>query len=339
MLFILTDSLIGYTPEQKTKVLIGVANLLVGYYEGKNLILISDDFYNHFSSVLSDERALLSLRHLHSYTSYDYNVGKSFKVILNGPCHNDELLIDYFYNTASIQPVKIIGENSNDVEFYAIATQIMRHVDKEYLSYTNVHGGGYTTAGRLKDCQEKNEIALCIVDSDIKFPKAGKGATCGEIEAVYDSDNKHVFLVVIKVHEIENLLPPKFIAERAKKERRNIAQKFIVNGNEKYFRWYDIKSGISIADIGDPDYNDFAIELYENIYKEKRSAYARFIRQCKRNNKKLFPELADGLVKKFLKLPFEKQRSYSIFFKNEWKEIANNFYDFACSREKSPINI
>lgn len=339
MLFILTDSLIGYSPQQKTKVLIGVTNLLVGYYEGNNLLLISDDFFNHFSSVLSDERALLSLRHLRSYSTYDYNVGKSFKVILNGTCHKDELLIDYFYNTASIQPVKIIGENSNDVEFYAIVTQILRHVDKENLSYTNVLGGGFTTAGRLKDCQNKNEIALCIVDSDVKYPKGGEGATCGEIKAVYDSNNKHVLLVVIKVHEIENLLPPKFIAERAKKDKKKIAQKFVGNGNEKYFRWYDIKNGISIADIVDPDYNAFAVELYEHIYKAKRSAYVSFIKERKRKKEKVFPELADGLVKKYLRLSFEKQKAYSIYFKDEWKEIANNFYDFACSREKSPIYI
>lgn len=339
MLFNLSDSLISYTDSQKHKVIVGVTNLLVGYYEGKNLLLISDNFYDHFTQVISDERALLSLRHLHSYTAYDYNVNRSFTIILDGACNDHELLIDYFYNTTAIQPIKIIGENANDIEFYAVVTQIIKHIGKDYLAYTPVHGGGNTTAGRFKSCQDNNEVSLCIVDSDIKYPKARKGATCGEIESVYDSNNKYVLLVVIKVHEIENLLPPRFIVNRSKKSSKKIAQKFLGNGNEKYLRWYDIKSGISIEDIADTDYNDFARELYNQFYNAKSGKYIRYVSQCKRNNKKVFPELADGLIKKYLRLPISNQSSYSIYFKDEWREIANNFYDFACSRDSDPINV
>lgn len=339
MLFNLTDSLLGYTSSQRHKVIVGVTNLLIGYFEGKNLLMISDGFYDHFSKVISDERALLSLRHLHSYTTYVYNVNKRFNVVLDSACGSDEILIDYFYNTSSIQPVKIIGENANDVEFYAIVTQIIKHVDKKHIAYSLVHGGGYTTAGRLEQCQNNNELSLCIVDSDIKFPGARKGATCGQIETVYDSKNKFVLLIVIKVHEIENLIPPKFIVDRAKKESKRIAQRFLENGNEKYLRWYDLKNGISIVDIEDPLYKAFAITLYNHFYDSKPEAFDRHVSQCKQKKEKVFPELTNNLVKKYLGLPIEKQNVYPILFKDEWREIADNFYDFACSREKDPIYI
>lgn len=339
MLFNLTDTLLGYTSSQRHKVIVGVTNLLIGYYEGKNLLVISDVFYDHFSKVISDERALLSLRHLHSYTTYDYNVNNRFNVVLDNASGSGELLIDYFYDTSSIQPVNIIGENANDVEFYAVVTQIIKHIDKKNLAYTLIHGGGNTTAGRLKECQNNNELSLCIVDSDIKYYNAPKeGDTCGQVKTVYDPKNKFVCLIVIKVHEIENLLPPKFIVGRAKKESKKIAQKFIENGNEKYLRWYDLKSGISIEDIEDPLYKIFATELYEHLY-DSSCTFDRYVLQCKRKKEKVFPELANNLIKKYLGLPIEKQVEYPVYFKDEWKEIANGFYDFACSREKDPINV
>ncbi len=86
----------GYSTQQRHKVLTGVTNLLVGYFEGKNLLIISDSFYDHFISVLTDDRALRSLQHLYSYTTYDYKVDHSFTVKLEGPCEKNELLIDHF---------------------------------------------------------------------------------------------------------------------------------------------------------------------------------------------------------------------------------------------------
>ena len=339
MLFRLSDTLISYSAQQQHVVLAGVTNLLVGYFEGKNLLIISDKFYDHFTNVLSDERALLSLRHLHSYTTYDYKVSRSFIVKLDGTCRRDELLIDYFYNTTSIQPVQVIGENTNDVEFYAIVTRIIRHVDSDHLSYNPVLGGGYTTSGRLKKCQDNNEFALCIVDSDIKYPKALTGATYGELLSVYDSNNKHVLLVGIKVHEIENLLPPCFIKDRSKDNGKALIEKIIARGKLEYLRWYDIKNGVSVEDLKEQDYNVFANEMYNVLYKAKAGEFNKHVATCTRKKMKILPAIGNDLVKKFLKLPFEKQYNYKIYFKKEWEEIANNFYDFSCSRECGPIYI
>lgn len=341
MLFRLSDTLLSYSSRQQRKVFIGVTNLLVGYYEGKNLLIISDAFYNHFSKVLSDDRALLALRHLYSYTVYDYNVSKSFTVKLDGSCGKDELLIDYFINTTSIQPVYIIGENTNDVKFYAIVTRIIRHVKSDNLSYKSVLGGGYTTAGRLEECQNNEQIALCIVDSDIKYPNAQEGPTYGEILSKYDPNNKYVCLIGIKVHEIENLLPPKFIQQNTRKnnDAQKIINRIISTGHINYLRWYDIKSGISIGDIQNKDYDEFAKEMYGVLYNAKPGTYKTHVLDCMRKKIKVFPSICDGLVKKFLNLSFDKQLSYSIYFKEEWREIADNFYSFACSREDSPISI
>jgi hypothetical protein len=320
-------------------VLTGVTNLLVGYFEGKNLLIISDSFYDHFISVLTDDRALRSLQHLYSYTTYDYKVDHSFTVKLEGPCEKNELLIDHFYNTASIQPIQVIGENTNDVEFYAVVTRIIRHVDNKYLSYNPILGGGYTTAGRLEKCQNNNEIALCIVDSDIKYPNAKNGATLGELLSKYDPNNKYVFLLQIKVHEIENLLPIKFIEEHAKDEAKQFMQKIIIKKQLDLLRWYDIKSGVSVDDLQDKSYSTFVKKVYELLYGVKNDGFKKHVAQCIRNKKKVLPIIGKDFIKKYLKLPIEKQCVYSIYFKKEWKEIADSFYSFACSRENDPINI
>ena len=146
-------------------------------------------------------------------------------------------------------------------------------------------------------------------------------------------------LVGITVHEIENLLPPQFIADYTKDEGKAFVQKLIAKSKEEYLRWYDVKNGISLVDIVDTRYNDYAKIIYEQLYSNRFGAYEKYVASCRRKKRKIFPKLKEGLVKTFLGLTDAKRATYGIHFKKEWKDIANNFYDYACSRECDPINV
>ena len=115
--------------------------------------------------------------------------------------------------------------------------------------------------------------------------------------------------------------------------------RFIKLGLLDYLRYYDVKNGISLSDITKSDYNTFANDIYDHLYNAKKCTYDRYVRQCQKNNKKIHPKLKDNLIKKFLRLSFDKQNSYQIYFKQEWGEIAEIFYQYACSRVSEPIHV
>ena len=338
MLFELTDSLYSYQATDKEKVITGVTNLLIGYYEGNHLLIISDDFYDAFESEITDDRAKQALRYLYSHETYDYKVPVSYKVVLDDNCGRNELPIGYFQLTKSIQPILILAENPNDVEFYAIVTRIIKKLDKDILAFIPMHGSGYSMSSELVKLQNNQVLSLAIADSDIKYPHGKVGPTGSAILTAYTND-KYVKLIIINVHEIENLLPPEFIYERSENEGKSLISRFIRLGLLDYLRYYDVKSGISLSDITEPDYNTFANDIYDHLYNTKKCTYDRYVKQCEIIHKKIHPKFKDDLVKKFLGLSFNKQNSYQIYFKEEWKRIADVFYQYACSRISEPIHI
>lgn len=338
MLFELTDTLYSYQPADKEKVITGVTNLLIGYYEGNHLLIISDDFYDAFESEITDDRAKQALRYLYSYETYDYKVPISYKIVLDDNCRRSELPISFFQLTKSIQPISILAENPNDVAFYAIVTRIIKKLDEELLAFIPLHGSGYSMGSELEKLQNGHVLSLAIADSDIKYPNGKVGATGGAVQTAY-TNGKYVKLKIIKVHEIENLLPPQFIYERSEDEGKSLMGKFIRLGLLDYLRYYDVKNGISLGDITEPDYNTFANDIYDHLYNTKKCTYDRHVKQCLKNHKKIHPKLKDDLIKKFLRLSFDKQNSYQIYFKEEWDEIAEIFYQYACCRVSEPIHI
>lgn len=338
MLFELTDDLCSYQQEDKGKVITGITNLLIGYYEGNHLLVISDNFYDFFESEITEERAKQALHYLYSYETYDYHVPVSYKIVLNENCKKTELPISYFLLTKSVQPIHVLAENPNDVDFYAVVTKIIKNIDEDRLAYIPMHGSGYSMASELTKLQNSEVLALAIADSDIKYPGASVGATGGAVQTAY-TDGKYVKLKIIDVHEIENLLPPLFIYERSKEEGKLLIEKFIKLKLLDYLRFYDVKNGISLNDITEPGYNTFAKDIYEHIYNVKKCTYDRHVEQCEKKNKKIHPKIKGDLIKKYLKLDHGKQSSYQIYFKDEWREIANYFYQYTCSRVNEPLHV
>ncbi|MBP3253720.1 MAG: hypothetical protein J6M30_04365 [Bacteroidales bacterium] len=91
----------------------------------------------------------------------------------------------------------------------------------------------------------------------------------------------------------------------------------IAKGKEDYLSWYDIKNGISLADVQEPGYNDYANEMYEQLYSNKAGAYNTHMRMCGRKKKKVMSQLRDDIVKRYIGLAYEKRAAYDIHFKAE----------------------
>ena len=57
MVFVLSDELCNFTNKEKEVVLHGVTNLLIGYFEGNNLVEFNDKFYKKLEPLIIDDRA------------------------------------------------------------------------------------------------------------------------------------------------------------------------------------------------------------------------------------------------------------------------------------------
>lgn len=114
---------------------------------------------------------------------------------------------------------EFITENQDDAEFYKLITRY--YVKSKSIKVSSEFdfelkpGGGDTIAKILElEIKNKRRLLLCIVDSDIKYPSAGKGSTIEHVEGVIEKEKEGFWKVIfLDVHEIENLLPLCWVEE------------------------------------------------------------------------------------------------------------------------------
>ena len=124
------------------------------------------------------------------------------------PCIEGEVYIPLseFENKESV----IIAENSYDIKFFALlASAYMKSkgVKGISLSYRTVLGGGSTTYQVINDHQlDRDGPAICILDSDKKFPTDELGSTAKKVfdEVICDKLTK---VIITSSREIENVIP------------------------------------------------------------------------------------------------------------------------------------
>lgn len=106
----------------------------------------------------------------------------------------------------------MLAENEEDISFYKIIGQyyIRQHkIGNIKIDFEPQNGGGSTTCGVLKSIiTNRNRMCLCIVDSDKKYGNAEPGETMRKVMGIVDGIQKDYFdVILLDVHEIENLLP------------------------------------------------------------------------------------------------------------------------------------
>ncbi len=157
-----------------------------------------------------------------------------------------------------VSKTKILGENETDIKFYEKIAQTYlswNRLGNIKLSYLSHGGGGDTTATAYKTIQEtKEQLCLCIADSDREFPDDKEGVTAKKL---IDIDVKFQSplckLLILDVREIENLIPisiyKKAVCHKEQKETITILEKLessTIPNIRNARKYLDIKKGLKL---------------------------------------------------------------------------------------------
>lgn len=200
--------------------------------------------------------------------------------------------IDYTYmNDLKLQvPIKILGENDSDSEFFRDLAKLYHGVivgseDNgmyyDTLKFKIGSGGGGTIDKRIvTEVYTNKEITVAIADSDIKYDGGEFGTTAknldsGKQELIENYSMHHFEAIILKVHEKENLIKPsEYLSMGLDTQYINDYQNIENDRNLiKYLKYLDYKSGMSGYYSRLPDDKKFQYEMY---YSELEKAFPNY---------------------------------------------------------------
>ena len=116
----------------------------------------------------------------------------------------------------------MLAENEDDISFYKMLGQFYvreSKIGKIKIDFEPRNGGGSTTYGVLQRIiEEKNRMCLCIVDSDKKYGNAEPRETMQKVKEIANRNMQDYFeVILLDVHEIENLIPINVLEQIIKK--------------------------------------------------------------------------------------------------------------------------
>ena len=339
MVFELTDGLARCPEERWRELALCISNLLIGYYEG-NLILSASYVLCRFlelRKLAEGYREKLALQHLMNNNEARPAVLWHIRVVLDSPNVNDhELDITFFNKTESIQPSSFLCEHIFDIRFYM--RQAMHYYPNSYMIAIERSGGGGATVDVFKSIKSRCLICLTILDSDCKYPGSRGppiGSTAYRCEHSYTTKKTNIELLILPVHEVENLIPLSFIYQSADADGRKFLKRLEKQGVQNHMIYYDVKRGIIKEDAaGDSGLMAFAKNLYDDICQNRQSFEAYF--NHKKPKEHLHPAFGEDILKEYLD---DKFRVYQPdMFDTYRKSIADLVHTFFCCRGFNPIN-
>lgn len=153
-------------------------------------------------------------------------------------------------------PLEIIFEEINDHYIYEIITKwyVSRSLDVRALNrkYRPIHGGGNRTYSVFERAQRESSIfCVCITDSDKKYPSDTCGITSAKVRESNDSSKVLAHHLDLDFHEIENLVPLSFIAEKSNSRHTDVMIAALKAAEERGYQeaklFYDYKKGLKYS--------------------------------------------------------------------------------------------
>lgn len=339
MVFELTDGL-AKCPKENWRVLsICISNLLIGYYEGYLLLTASKPLCRFLKDkgLAAGLRESKALNYLENNNSYNPAVLWHIRVVLDSPdVSRHELDINFFTSVESILPSSFLCEHIIDIRFY------MRQA-RMYYPYSPMKliercGGGGSTADVFKSIKKRNVVCLTILDSDCKYPgclRPPKGSTAYRCKSCYKKPLANIELVVLPVHEIENLVPLSYMLQKTSADGVNFLKRLEKHNMLDKLVFYDIKLGITKKDAQDsPELFEFAKDIYD-VFFAKRQSFDSYYNHKKQNDH-LHPAINPNLLGAYM--GDNNRNCQSDMFDIYRKDIADIVHTFMCCRGDNPIN-
>lgn len=180
----------------------------------------------------------------------------------------------------------LITENIEEAKFYNMISKYYtkcNQMKKCNCSFNEHHGGGGTITTVLEQIINKREnMCLCIVDSDKKFPGASNGDTMERVKRLCKNKEEDIWkLFCLDVHEIENLIPIEWV-KNVTNDIENIGDciKFLehlLNTGDEAIYFFDMKGGIKKSKFICSDKSDYEINKRYNKDENFRNYWESYI--------------------------------------------------------------
>ena len=338
MVIELTDNL-AKCPQDKIEDLSeSIENLLIGYYEGSLILLISRPLcaFIRGKNLVKSDRAEMALRHIETGGGYIPAVLWRIIVVLENPePTKHEVVYSFFCRTVAVLPAAFLCENLDDIKFYMKLVHL--YYPQTPIKAMRYHGGGDTTVEVLSYLIGMQVICLVVLDSDIKYSGCKIGGTAKKCLAKAHKPTGYIEVKVLDVHEAENLVPISFMKQMACPSGKALLKKMTERGILNELIYFDVKSGIQKCDVGqDENYYRYCENLYNIIYRPRRNTFQVFLRQKQKPTDFLFSQIKDNLLDLFIK---DHAQGYPNDILSTYREsIADLIHTFVCCRGYDPLN-
>jgi hypothetical protein len=288
MLILLTDKILdqgnsNYTLAQLTNCL---ENILTARFEGKHLVLankkeISPVLSNTELSVRSKKALDKIFSEFSQYGGLRHQITCYIRVVepsrtgIEIISENQQTIVDvpisHFDDTVAIQETLLLAENSKDAELYIHLLKAYLTIQKLRIDIKNSYreGGGSAIKQELNRLCKSKTFCLSIVDTDRQGPDDKLGNTAKRVTSDWPAqkDKKSdwycskmtavVKLIILNVHEIENLIPTNLIRKALPKttgqpmfDSVDALTKWEADyPNKEWRKFIDIKKGLRGYDV------------------------------------------------------------------------------------------
>lgn len=369
MLFIIEDEIVEAKDANFLKCF---ENLLLGYIEGNHLLFIKPSTVEKIETIygtLMDERMKAQFVHyqekfmIESKVAYNL-VNYAIKIV---PQEIEEKKVKYrnktigylhtdkFLTSANVQKTVLLCENTSDGKIYTIFS-------KEFLKYKNSNlkvklkienGGGNTTAPTFKSKIDQNEdLCLCILDSDKKYPgDSSLGETSQRVkrETSRSLTPKNDFIIIEEARELENILPEGFYY---KKYSEDVNKEPIFNKldslrsiDKRLIFFLDMKKGLKHYDIR--KFTELSCITHDRITynSEPICSTEEYCRKRDDCNCRIIEGFGNNILSDFIKFYNNSHQeieliinSSDIYFKKIWLYISKLIFSWGCGQDISLAN-
>lgn len=365
MLFYLTDSLIIDINDQRyNQIYKAVRNLAIAADESHHMLLGDIKALEFWNQQLGNDpcaAVLVDLINNYSTTTIPIFITEYVEVVLEYPQdrayngkHIYQLLYTSFTNSQNLSPTYLIGEDENDSKFYGHILNWYKRINNinSNISFNREGGGGHNTYRTFNTHIEQNHICICIVDTDRRYPGAPEGETAKNCRNNVVCTPPYSQLLVINVHEIENLLPKDIIDSLDwpinKHPNKEAFDELYTNIPDKEnLRYVDLKSGYSKHQKFSSDASWVSFANYCCTYNTKLPPNIRNNFQAAFDSMNMGDLIMCGLSSTLLKdtlaffegNPIYDPTNFLHFQLNEWTNIGKALLNTCISRNSETLNI
>lgn len=288
MLFQLDDSLAGlFTGQQAPppKVLDGISLLAHSRRTGCHLVVGSRGVLSALAATAhlgSRDRAVFqhllsrfsTISPLRSFPAvYIEVVPSQVKPIsiLRGGQVAIQMPIEALDSIPFVGPTVLLGENIDDANLMAIVGESWLHhkgVSGIAIRCSTRGGGGSTLEHEFGAIVDQGDLlCLCVADSDKSWPNAPQGATARAVLSRKRLDRPYCAVLVLDIHEIENMLPVDVIESAWRLNNAPHAMSALISDGrdhqDSFIIYFDFKNGIRSRKFASDGYARYWIETID----------------------------------------------------------------------------